>query len=489
MPNEKRFWEVPEIDLNLRHYAGHPSDAIKLLKRNIEQYLRKPQVSQRDREVYSAVYNALDYYKSILYSSASDFSTGPTFLNHSLINMKKDYDFLSEKYNSDDITVPPVITINGRIKSPISAMEKIKDKIEEYLINGTDLRRLNESLRDFMGVRIIVNAPQEIKDLGKDAELDFLQDVLIDLLDFHGIRDNLTQNDYKFIPVNTVNHPDKLENMRLDGNPDRLPDFLVPYVKNYVDHPKQSGYQSYHICATPEYSSSVKKPTLPPHIIPAAKTEYSFEYQIRTTSMNDEAEHGKSCHDNYKKLGSYHRLSIPFYIEFSKENNRFKSLNLEESCQKHFGHVPFLKIYDPNGVYLRNISLVDFRDTFTSYEREAIIDGKKRIFYHPNYGLEVSDEPNQLAVVDNFITPIFLTTDDLERLSTGEISYQSILEESNATDCILSLDETYSTNSPKTTVELYIVETSENRQQNKDISKDASLDNSNVKPNADEEVR
>lgn len=132
MLDDKRFWEVPEVDLNLRHYAGHPSDAIKLLKRNIEQYLRNP-CSSKNREVYSAVYNALDYYKSILYSSASDFSTGPTFLNHSLINMKKDYDFLSQKYNSNDITLPPVITINGRIKSPISAIEKIKDKIEEYI--------------------------------------------------------------------------------------------------------------------------------------------------------------------------------------------------------------------------------------------------------------------------------------------------------------------------------------------------------------------
>ncbi len=484
MQNEKRFWEVPEVDLNFRHYAGHPSDAIKLLKRNIEQYLRNPQVPQKNREVYSAIYNALDYYKSILYSSASDFSTGPTFLNHSLINMKKDYDFLTQKYNSKDIMAPPVITINGRIKSPISAIEKIKDKIEEYIKNDTDLRCLNESLRDFMGVRIIVNTPQEIKALGKKAELDFLQDVLIDLLEFHGINNNGVENSYKFIPINTKNHPNKLQNMRSDGNIDRLPDYLVPYVKNYVDHPKESGYQSYHVCATPEYSSSVKKPSLPPHIIPPIRTEYSFEYQIRTADMNDEAEHGTFCHDVYKKIGSYHRLSIPFYIEYSAENNRFKSLNLEESCRKHFGHVPFLRIYDSNGIYLRNISLIDFRDTFTSYEREAIIDGKKRIFYHPSYGLEVSDEPNQLTVVDNYITPIFLSTSDLEELASGNLSYQSVLEDSNATDSILSLDETSPTTKPQ--VEIYVVETSEDRQNSRE--KD-SIPESNIQPIIDDEVR
>ena len=75
MQTDKRFWETSEVDLNLRHYSGHPSDAIKLVKRNIEKYLRKPGVPQKDREVYSAMYHALDYYKSILYSSASDFST------------------------------------------------------------------------------------------------------------------------------------------------------------------------------------------------------------------------------------------------------------------------------------------------------------------------------------------------------------------------------------------------------------------------------
>ena len=285
------------------------------------------------------------------------------------------------------------------------------------------------------------------------------------------------------ITINTKNHPQKLQKMRADGNPDRLPDYLVPYVKNYVDHPKDSGYQSYHVCATPEYSSSVNKPTLPPHIIPPLRTEYSFEYQIRTIEMDDEAEHGTFCHDNYKKIGSYHRLSIPFYIEYSGENNRFKSLNLEESCRKHFGHVPFLRIYDPNGVYLRDISLIDFRDTFTSYEREAIIDGKKRIFYHPNHGLEVSDEPNQLAVVDNFITPIFLSTADLEKLSSGEESYQSILEASNATDSILSLSGNASLSS-KPVVEIYVVETSEDRQKSKQ-----TIEINTPKTVTDEEIR
>lgn len=463
MTFEKRYWEAPEVDLNFRHYSGHPSDAIKLLKRNIEKYLRKPNILKKDIEVYSAIYNALDYYKSILYSSASDFSTGPTFLNHSLISMKKDYDYLSEKYNSNDITQPPVITMNGRIKSPISALEKIKDKVEEYIINEADLRFLNESLRDFMGVRIIVNPPIEIKKLGKRAEYSFLQNVLEDLLEFHGVKNPATTDPYKFIPVNTKNNPNKLEKIRSDGKPDYLPDYLVPIVKNYVDHPKKSGYQSYHICATPQYSSEVKIPIFPSYIIPPMQTGYSFEYQVRTSEMNEIAEHGASCHDDYKELGKYHRLSIPFYIELNKEQNRFKSLNLEESCQKHFGYVPFLRIYDKNGIYLKNISLIDFRDLFTSSERDEIIDGKKRIYYYPDYGgFGVSSKPNQLSLVEDYIAPIFLTMDQLDKLKHAETSYEEILEEANATDNIItSSTQNFTPFKPK--VEVYVVETSDDR--------------------------
>ena len=201
------------------------------------------------------------------------FRSGPTFLNHSLINMKKDYDFLAQKYNSEDPTELPVITMNGRIKSPISAVEKIKDKIEEYLERGTDLKYLNESLRDFMGVRIIVNPPQDVQNLGKSSELKLLQNVLEDLLQFHGVQDKTVEDVYKFIPVNTKNNPDKLERMQKDGKPDFLPNYLIPIVKNYVDHPKKSGYSSYHVCATPEYSSEVKRAIYPPYIIPPVKTE------------------------------------------------------------------------------------------------------------------------------------------------------------------------------------------------------------------------
>ena len=77
------FWEVPEIDLDLRHYSGQPSDVIKKIKSDIEHYLSNPNLEENRtivrydennnpsmvafniREVSSAIYNALNYYKNI----------------------------------------------------------------------------------------------------------------------------------------------------------------------------------------------------------------------------------------------------------------------------------------------------------------------------------------------------------------------------------------------------------------------------------------
>ncbi len=478
MQNSKRFWEVPEIDLNLRHYSGHPSDVIKLLKMNIENYLKKPEVSQRNREVYSAVYNSLNYYKNIL-SSSHDFETDKTFLNSTIQIMKNDYNYLSQLYNSHDFTMPPVISMNGRIKSLISAVEKIKNKISEYLENGTDLRYLNESLRDFMGVRIVVNPSKELTNLAPEAEYMLLQSVLIDLLNFHGIKNQSSQFEYKFITINTKNHPNKLEKMRSDRNPDFLPEYLVPFVKNYVDHPKSTGYQSYHICVTPKYSDCIKQDIVPSYIIPPMPTEYSFEYQVRSKTMDISAQYGLYSHSDYKKLGAYHRLSIPFYIDFKSDSNRFEELNLEESCQKYFGYVPFLRIYNESGVYLRNINFTDFNSLFTINEQNLIIDGKKSICQFENTADFTGKSSQPLVTLVDTTTPILLTDNEIESLKKSKISYESILENANITDSVIASTSPKNSNTQKNKIEIYTLETSENRVNSiNDSTRDNSADTS-----------
>ena len=91
-------WEVPEIDLNLRHYDGRPTDVIKKIKNEIEKYLMNESVSDYNRKIYSAIFNALDYYKAISYLPSPEYQTGETFLSYSIQELNDNYEQLS-KYN------------------------------------------------------------------------------------------------------------------------------------------------------------------------------------------------------------------------------------------------------------------------------------------------------------------------------------------------------------------------------------------------------
>lgn len=134
MQDKKYFWEVDEIDLNLRHYSGHPIDVIKKIKYNIEEFLSNPKVDNKTREIYSAIYNALDYYINIsAMPSPGDFSSEETFLSYSIKTFNNDYKYLSSKYDSTDPSVPPVISLSCRIKSALSFMEKVRSKMSTYL--------------------------------------------------------------------------------------------------------------------------------------------------------------------------------------------------------------------------------------------------------------------------------------------------------------------------------------------------------------------
>ena len=90
-----------------------------------------------------------------------------------------------KKYNMPNEA--PVINVNGRIKSPIGVVEKIKEKITEYLDENRDLAYFNESLRDLIGVRFVINPPEEVQTQGMQAESDYLYTIYYDLMDRHGI--------------------------------------------------------------------------------------------------------------------------------------------------------------------------------------------------------------------------------------------------------------------------------------------------------------
>ncbi len=464
------FWEVPEIDLCLRHYSGSPSDVIKKIKGIIENYLGNPKLAEKQlitryddsgepytvtyniREVYSAVYSALNYYKDISYLPSAEFGTGDTFLSNCIRTFNEDLAYLSDKYNSKDPTEPPVIQIVARIKSPLSFVNKVREKVTEYIDQNRDFNYFTESLRDLIGVRILVDPPKEIVALGKEAELEFIYKVTYDLMERHGVtrQNQKNETDFTFIPVNTRHEPFKAQKIKerpeksgyaphvnLDDGSIYIPTKRIPeidqecvdsVIKDYTMYPKFGGYQSLHACVVPAYSTEVEAPELPKYIIPPKNDYRVFEYQIRSIEQNEYAERGPASHDvEYKPIGDYHRLAVPFYIaqdlpEYLSEDtseiesifhkNKLRLRNFGESLKKFYGFsfetyfgIPFKK----------------FRDTFGSDDRNAILAKKKRVEFDRAKGI--------YSAVSNEDQPVIITLTSKELLALREI-----LSTSNATE-------------------------------------------------------
>lgn len=444
------FWEVPEIDLDLRHYSGQPSDVIKKIKSDIESYLSNPNlkenrtvirydvdnspsmVSFNVRQIYSAVYNALNYYQNISYLPSAEYETDSTFLSNTIGIFNKDYEYLSQKYNFDDYTQEPIISISGRIKSPLSFMEKVREKIGEYIDENRDFKYFNESLRDLIGVRFVINPPQEVQSEGLQAESDFLYKVYYDLMKHHGITYPtdlpLKKGLFRFFPVNTRHDSEKLA--KIKARPDE--EGFAPYVKNgvkgffrpsrripeieqeYVDsvtkdynfYAKYNGYQSIHTCVIPYYSQDVKQMLIPSCIIPPACKDSFIEYQFRTAKQNEYAEHGPVSHNTeYKPTGSYHRLAVPFYIEFDSPDNitevyydyshyHKKSLNYKNKLKlRNFGE-SFKRFYGPSFEEYFGIPFKKFRDIFGSQDRNDILAKTKSVIYDEKRDLYFAQDIN-----------------------------------------------------------------------------------------------
>lgn len=482
--NSIQYWEVPEVDLNLRHYSGHPSDVIKTIKADIENYLSNPEVPLDKRQIYSAIFHALTYYKNISYLPGADFGTGETFLSNCINSFNNDYNYLDKKYNSTDPLISPVISYSGRIKSPFSFVEKVKEKITNYLNEGRDLGFFNESLRDLIGIRCIIDPPENIKSQGKQAESDFLYTVFYDLMSQRGILNENHETDiYKFVPVNTRYHPNKSEEIKnraekegfckeLLSNPNII---FIPknrpeqinnpqidsVLKDYNLYPKKIGYQSLHTCIKPKFSEYVESMQLPSYIIPAKSNYYTFEYQFRLLNQDNYAEYGLASHDStYKPSTPYHRLCVPFYISFdsledytedlyepkiNKEKtniykNKLRLRNFGESYKKFYGNT-FESYF--------GISFKKFRDIFTFQERNDILARKKVVVYDSEKDLyraennsSDSQSPIIIAIKSNEIEDLkkILSSDNVEKLSI-------FLEEHYLKDAVIQVTKDSSTTS------------------------------------------
>lgn len=426
--------QTREIDLNLKHYVGHHSDVIKDVKSRISNFLRNPEAPEVSRSIYSAIYNALTYYQNISNLSISGETADKTFLENTISEFNKDFQYLSEKYNSSDPTVPRVIQAKGRIKSPISAMDKILEKISEYIHDGMDLSLLNNSLRDFIGLRIIINPPQEIKEKGKQAEADFCYQVFNDLLTHRGIirqtnNEPASETDYRFIKVNTLHDPNKLQKMKerpeKEGflyNPDELGIFIPStrpeyvekyddYFKDYQMYPKAKLYQRLHICAHPYFAEFIPKETTPSYITPSTASDTCIEYQVCTLDEEEFAEHGPAAHTNYKGERTFHRLGTPLFMAFDENTNKLRLTRLDEAMQEFYGY-SFESMF--------NIDYQTFLRTFDVMQRNDILAGNLNVQFDPE-NMEYTLTPSNVPLIIDQEQPINYIQKLLQNASDDEL--------------------------------------------------------------------
>ncbi len=439
-----KTWEVPNIDLNLRHYSGSVVDVFNKIKSDIVTYLSTPFVHPKLRAIYSAIYHAFEYYEVL----SPEFTESNTFLDSTIKIFNEDFEYLSQNYTSDDPFDSPVVSLSARVKSPLSFVEKVKNKVNEYLTQNRDFSYFNESLRDIIGIRIIIDPPSNIKSQGLQAESDYLYNIFYDLMTYRGILGD-SNSIFKFLDVNTRYDKTKLEKMKkskypgkailagtqLDDNdrsdldsyrciviPQTRPDFMESIdskVKDYHFYPKKNGYQSIHICVSPKFDSSLEKRGVPDCILPSKVSDYSIEYQFRDARENAFSILGPASHGNlkpYEKI--YHRLAVPSFIEADDSIRLLKPRSFGENYQKFYG---------PSFEDRFNIPYPLFSRTFDEETQNDILAEKKEVSF---------DQLTNSYYVSDILIPICVRREDAEAIKRA-FTLKAFIENSHIYDSVI----------------------------------------------------
>ncbi|MCI8277756.1 MAG: hypothetical protein HFJ46_07640 [Clostridia bacterium] len=130
--------------LKLEDLRGTNTEVLTIYLYELKNFINTHDLNPAELKLYATLYSSLQYYKEV-----SDPTT--PFFQKLLEYTEKETIMLMKKYPNLSIKT------SLRIKSPISAYNKIVDKIQQYIREGRDLSNLNSSLIDFIGVRRIVD--------------------------------------------------------------------------------------------------------------------------------------------------------------------------------------------------------------------------------------------------------------------------------------------------------------------------------------------
>ena len=346
------------FNLKLTDISGNTSEEIlDTYINNLENFINTTNLPSSSYKIYMAYLNGLKYYQSLANPNDNAFKELLSFMNSQYITLKKKY---------------PKLNLEGRIKSLLSADEKIKDKICEYIKENRDLKNLNFSLRDFIAFRYIL--PKNKFFNSEFLEVQRCYKLLKDQIHI------AEKQGFNPIPI----RKERLEKIKgkhnYNINPKEvnlyIPKFKSPFflkrfssfVRDYIRYPKETLYQSLHYSANlPNFENTSQK---------------AIEFQFRTSNMHKHSEYGIFSHDKiYKQNNFFHILNVPTYIK-SNNYGLLEPLTFEKNLKTKYDD--FQNIY--------NIPYSAFKSKLSLEEQKKLLDGTHcAVFNNSSYKWEIKE--------------------------------------------------------------------------------------------------
>lgn len=368
-------------DFNIADYPGLTAqDVIPKLIQNLSstfEALPKDSVQHQAIQTYIRL---LKNYLDIYNSSKSSVQTIELF--NELTSYLLEY--AKNKYPNYVISIAP----KGRIKSPLSANTKIKEKINDYMKKGKDLDSLD--IKDFIAFRIVVDVRDSKGALvPQDISVAICYDIVNQAVEFMQSHENTEVLKITSKPqIPETVHPD----IYIPSSRPESIEEKNEFIKDYIINPKpNSNYQSIHL------QFKITDPTILENVF--------GEIQLRTFEMNEHAEHGAASHTTYKSREQITYLALPkILVPLSHDSCILSELSPDECFREFFGFSPSL--IDPTITY-------DFLRMFlesTDYE----IPIKPLYFRRNSNGKIIFNSP--VSRLSNFLKLKVVGTDDTENL-------------------------------------------------------------------------
>lgn len=318
----------------------------------------------------SIQYKAIKTYIRLLknYLAISNTSSTLTSETISIFNMISEYlmNYSKEKYPQYDIHISP----NGRIKSPISANTKIKEKISKYMKDKKDLDTLE--IRDFIAFRFIV----EVRDffgnlIPEPISVDICYDIINEAIKFMNDNDLI-----RVLPISDSSKPEP--NNQVSNNiyhPLVRPDYIKEndmFIKDFIYSPKpNTEYQSVHL----QFEIS----------LPDCQGNTLGELQFRTFLMNEHAEHGPASHTSYKSREKASYLAVPqLLVPIKPYSQQVAFLEPDEAFEKFLGFSP--KQINPSmGFNYLKSFLEDINYSYPVLPLAFKRDEKNNVFFYDDF--------------------------------------------------------------------------------------------------------